>query len=191
MRLAEREIAVRTEYGEHEAHQRFTVGRGEQRVAAELSTSWLEPTPAPAPEARPDISHQIAPRARDGFDGQLDFVAQFELFQEGRSRLFDTVRAVNPHALFALAQVEVEFHRPMPWSTEPTLVQLWFTGVRTSSSDARGQLMRDGVVYSSMRGTQVSFDKTTQRSRPLGEAERAHIEACIASRQDVRAANEP
>jgi|ERR1700742_5084186 acyl-CoA thioester hydrolase len=113
--------------------------------------------------------------------GHVNNVKYFEYFQEARiafilsldGGLFD---ADSSHRQ-VVARIDVDYKRPILFRPEPYLVETWVTRIGASSYALACRIVDEsGTVYSTAEVALVAFDVTTQRSRPLTDAERGRLE---------------
>jgi acyl-CoA thioester hydrolase len=114
--------------------------------------------------------------------GHVNNVKYFEYFQEARiafilslaGGLFDTDSSHRQ----VVARIDVDYKRPILFRPEPYSVESWVTRIGTSSYSLACRIVDDsGTVYSTAEVTLVAFDVSTQRSRPLTDAERVRLES--------------
>jgi acyl-CoA thioester hydrolase len=82
-----------------------------------------------------------------------------------------------------VARIDVDYKRPILFRPEPYVVETWVTRIGTSSYDLACRIVDDigaGTVFSSAEVRLVAYDTTTQRSRPLSDAERSRLQAVLA-----------
>jgi acyl-CoA thioester hydrolase len=107
-------------------------------------------------------------------------VKYFEYYQEARilhlSRLADI--ALGPGETdtgFVVAQIDVDYRRPLFFREEPYAVETWVAHVGRSSFVVEGRI-RDGAdVVSRSRVVMVAFDRRTGRSTALSEQQRRQL----------------
>ena len=76
----------------------------------------------------------------------------------------------------------MDYRRPILFRPEPYAVETWVTRIGTSSYDLACRIVDgDGSLFSKAEVRLVAFDTSTQRSRPLSDAERARLEAVLES----------
>ncbi len=116
--------------------------------------------------------------------GHVNNVKYFEYYQEARiafllslgDGLFDAESSMRQ----VVAQIDVDYKRPILFRAEPYLVETWVTRLGTSSYDLGTRIVDgDGTVYSQAQVSLVAFDLATQRSRPLSERERERLGAVL------------
>ena len=159
----------------------------------EVLERFLEPA-APRPAlprtAAPPTSHQMDLKVRfsdvDVY-GHVNNVKYFEYFQESRIQyvmdmLHDDGIDWREHVV---ARVDVDYRRPILLRAEPYVVRSWVSQVGTKSFTISGEV-RDGAADDSATLARsdvvmVTFDKQTQRSAPMHEAQRARLLAALGS----------
>ena len=118
--------------------------------------------------------------------GHVNNVKYFEYYQEARiafilsldEPLFDPAEASGMRQV--VARIDVDYRRPILFRPEPYAVETWVTRIGTSSYDLACRIVDgEGAVYSTAEVRLVTFDTSTQRSRPLYDAERARLEAAL------------
>jgi acyl-CoA thioester hydrolase len=121
--------------------------------------------------------------------GHVNNVKYFEYYQEARIAFLLSLGAGELQTGTSLRQVvagvDVDYKRPILFRPEPYVVQTWVTRIGTSSYDMASQIVdpagegHDGTLYSRAQVRMVTFDTTTQRSRPLQDDERARLEGVL------------
>ncbi len=116
--------------------------------------------------------------------GHVNNVKYFEYYQEARIAfllsLGDGLLDAGSSMRQVVAQIDVDYKRPILFRAEPYLVQTWVTRIGTSSYDLGCTILDgDGTVYSKARVSLVAFDLATQRSRPLTAEERGRLTAVL------------
>ncbi len=107
-------------------------------------------------------------------------VKYFEYFQEARIAFITALgRDVTDSGLRqVVAQIDVDYKRPLLFRPEPYVVETWVTDVGRSSYALKARIV-DGepgsASYSEAAVRMVAFDMETQRSRPLNDEERAAL----------------
>jgi acyl-CoA thioester hydrolase len=104
-------------------------------------------------------------------------VKYFEYYQEARIALITgmgggTAGGQAVPLGVVVAQIDVDYRRPIFFREEPYAVETWVSTVGRSSFVIEGQVVDGDRVLSRSRAVMVAFDGATQRSRPLTEAER-------------------
>lgn len=97
-----------------------------------------------------------------------------ELLQESRIPYMTSLMA-GQRGSVVLAHLDMRLHAAIPWRREPVESRVWIERLGGSSYTIAAQLCVDGRVAVSSEAVLVGFDTTTQRSRPLTEAERAAL----------------
>lgn len=155
----------------------------------EVLTRFLEPAEptTPARSAQPERALRLAtPQRTHPWEARVRFtdvdayqhvnnVTYFEYFQEARiatfRRLFGDLPAAETQSV-VLAQMSVEYRRPIVLRPAPYLVRSWISRVGRSSYDVAAEIVDDGTVMARSRATLVTFDTTTQRAAQPTEAYR-------------------
>jgi acyl-CoA thioester hydrolase len=116
--------------------------------------------------------------------GHVNNVKYFEYFQEARiafilslaGGLFDSGSSHRQ----VVARIDVDYKRPILFRPEPYTVETWVTRIGTSSYGLACRIVDEqGTVYSTAEVALVAFDVSTQRARPLTDAERARLESAL------------
>ncbi len=119
--------------------------------------------------------------------GHVNNVKYFEYYQEARIAFIRSLAddALDPGSSMrqVVARIDVDYRRPILFRPEPYLVETWVTRIGTSSYDLSCRIVDgadpDSAVYSRAEVRLVAFDLDTQGSRPLGDQERARLEAVL------------
>lgn len=110
--------------------------------------------------------------------GQVDDVAHFELFQEGRIRYFmDLHDHGEQWSPIVIARTDVEYHRPIRFRRAPYELHSWISHLGTRSFTIAEQLRSDDEVLASTQSVAVAFDPDAQRATDLPEVQRARLAA--------------
>lgn len=103
--------------------------------------------------------------------GHVNNVEYFTFFQEGRidflTRLAGPVPGQDAHVSVVLAQMDVDYRRPILFRPEPYELQSWLTSVGRSSYVVESEILDGDEVLSRARAVLVAFDPATQRSAPM------------------------
>jgi acyl-CoA thioester hydrolase len=115
--------------------------------------------------------------------GHVNNVKYFEFFQEARiAFLSSRVALLDPSSTErqVVARIDVDYRRPMLFRAEPYEVHTWVTAIGTSSYRLAARIVdQQDTVYSTADVRLVAFDSARQRSRPLGERERALLREAL------------
>ena len=120
--------------------------------------------------------------------GHVNNVKYFEYYQEARIAFILSLDqpGLDPSAESTMRQVvariDVDYKRPILFRPEPYAVETWVNRIGTSSYDLGCRITggkADDTVYSNAEVRLVAFDVSTQRSRPLTDAERHRLEAAL------------
>ena len=88
---------------------------------------------------------------------------------------------------FVMARVAIDFRRELLQADDAVLVRATLVRVGTSSFTVREEIRKlDGTLSAEAESVIVARDRETGRSRPLTDAERAALEAALASEADAR-----
>jgi acyl-CoA thioester hydrolase len=118
--------------------------------------------------------------------GHVNNVKYFEYYQEARiafilsldEPLFEPSQESRMRQV--VARIDVDYRRPILFRPEPYAIETWVTRIGTSSYDLACRIVdADGTIYSKAEVRLVAFDTSTQRSRPLGDIERARLTAVL------------
>jgi acyl-CoA thioester hydrolase len=105
--------------------------------------------------------------------GHLNQSAYHELLEEGRAALFADVTGPAEFP-FVLARVELDYRAEVRRDHEFVDVVVRVAGLGRSSVTLEHDVLRsDGETAASGRSVLVAWDRSTRRSRPLTERERA------------------
>jgi acyl-CoA thioester hydrolase len=104
--------------------------------------------------------------------GHVNNVKYFEYYQEARLAFMSPL----PRLGLVVARLDVDYKRPILFRPGAYCVATWVTRVGTSSFDLAAEILDGTAVLSRAEAVMVAFDLDTQRSRPLTEQERAHLE---------------
>ncbi|MBD0293369.1 MAG: acyl-CoA thioesterase [Jiangellaceae bacterium] len=109
--------------------------------------------------------------------GHVNNVTFAEYLQEARVDFAHRYLAddLSPHEGSVVAHQSLDYHRPVPFRTEPLQVVLWVTRIGRSSFDVAYEIRDADTVYVTATGALVAFDVAAERPRPLTEAERATL----------------
>ncbi len=80
-----------------------------------------------------------------------------------------------------VARIDVDYRRPILFRAEPYVVETWVTRVGTSSFGLTSEIRDGDSVLSRAETVLVTFDLTTQQSRPLTPEERERLLAVVVS----------
>lgn len=78
-----------------------------------------------------------------------------------------------------VATQTIDYLRPIPFRTDPVLVELQVTRIGTASFDVAYQIRDEAAVYARAATALVSFDLATGRPRPLTEGERLALKGLL------------
>src|SRR4051812_15276273 len=135
---------------------------------------WDDAAFVPPDEIRIDVEL----RWRDlDFLGHLNQAVYHELLEEGRGALFERLGVMDDGAFFfVLARVELDHRQEIRRDHGPVTVALRVEAVGRSSVTLAHEIGRaDGAVAAEGRSVLVAWDRDARRSRPLTDAERAHL----------------
>jgi acyl-CoA thioester hydrolase len=113
--------------------------------------------------------------------GHVNNVKYFEYFQEARlAFLSSLVRSGGAEEFgVVVARVDVSYKRPVLFRTEPYAVESWITRVGRSSFGLAAEIRDGDLVLSRAEAVLVTFDTSTQSSRPLTDRERERLSAVV------------
>jgi acyl-CoA thioester hydrolase len=112
--------------------------------------------------------------------GHVNNVKYFEYYQEARLAFLTSLGREDDEESFGgvvVAQVNVDYKRPILFRTEPYVVESWVTRVGTSSFDLAAEIRDGDRVLSRAETVIVRFDVESQTARPLSEGERERLVA--------------
>ena len=109
--------------------------------------------------------------------GHVNNVKYFEYFQEARLVFLRGLReGVGEHGFdIVLAQMDVDYKRPILFRPEPYVVRTRVTRVGTSSFGLDSEILDGEQLLSRARAVLVTFDLARNRSRPLSDRERTQL----------------
>ncbi len=109
--------------------------------------------------------------------GHVNNVKYFEYFQEARLSFLSALRGVDGlgGSVVVVAQMTVEYKRPILFRLEPYAVETWVSRVGTSSYTISAEIKDADAVLSRADAVLVGFDAKTQRAAPLSEETRARL----------------
>ncbi|MGW2660453.1 acyl-CoA thioesterase [Nocardia tengchongensis] len=102
-------------------------------------------------------------------DGHVHNAAHLRYLEESRIDLFWKRGFGGANVV---AQMDIDYLKPLPYRMEPVRIETWVTKIGTSSFALQQEIRDDNVVYSAAVCTMVAFDQATQRSRPLPDDQR-------------------
>jgi len=113
--------------------------------------------------------------------GHVNNVKYFEYYQEARLAFLTTLgRSLESADLgLVVARLDVDYKVPILFRAQPYTVTSWVSRVGTSSFDIGAEILDGDRLLSRAHAVLVAFDLSTQRSRPLGEEERARLLAVL------------
>lgn len=85
------------------------------------------------------------------------------------------------HEQSVVAHQWIDYLRPIPFRTDPVLVEMRVTRVGTSSFDLAYRIRDGDELFARAATAMVCFDLTTGRPRPLTEGERLALKGFVAS----------
>jgi acyl-CoA thioester hydrolase len=107
--------------------------------------------------------------------GHVNNVKYVEYFQEARISFGHELIGVQPDGRlgeFVVVRFDIEYRRPLEFTTAPVRVRTWVTHVGDSSYEMQAAVCEGNVVYAVSRAVVVGFDLDTGRSRSLTSTER-------------------
>jgi acyl-CoA thioester hydrolase len=115
--------------------------------------------------------------------GHVNNVKYFEYYQEARLAFLTSMGRDEHENRFAVvvAQVNVDYKRPILFRTDPYTVESWISRVGRSSFGLDAEIKDGGTVLSRAEAVLVTFDLDTQAARPLSDAERERLHAALDS----------
>ncbi len=115
--------------------------------------------------------------------GHVNNVKYFEYYQEARLAFLTSMGRAEDEGRFAVvvAQVNVDYKRPILFRTEPYAVESWVDRVGNSSFGLSAEIKDGDAVLSRAEAVLVTFDLKTQTARPLSDAERERLETVLES----------
>ena len=111
--------------------------------------------------------------------GDVVLAKLFELFQETRILHISTATDRFASGGFVVGTVSVEQARPVTGRPEPYDAHAWFSRVGAGSITIDSELADGATVLARSSTVLVGFDMQEQRSRRLGDDERAVFEALV------------
>ena len=109
--------------------------------------------------------------------GHVNNVKYFEYYQEARLAFLTTLgRSLRSADLgLVVARLDVDYKVPILFRAAPYTVTSWVSRVGTSSFGVGAEILDGDRLLSRAHAVLVAFDLATQRSRPLGDDERARL----------------
>ncbi|HEY9565056.1 MAG TPA: thioesterase family protein [Nocardioides sp.] len=107
--------------------------------------------------------------------GHVNNVKYFEYFQEGRIGYMANLWGGGedyPQVSVVLAQMDVEYVRPIMFRSQPYDVHSWVSKVGRSSFVVESEILDGDEVLSRARVVMVTFDPATQKAAPAPEIAR-------------------
>jgi acyl-CoA thioester hydrolase len=141
--------------------------RADQLLAADATGHWYE-----CPIRWADI---------DSF-GHVSNVKYLEYFQDARihfGRDVLGVESADQLGVSVVVRAEIDYRRPLPYSTDPATVRTWVTRIGRTSYELQAAICKDDAVYATSHIVLVRFDPVNGRSRALTDAERLVLEAWL------------
>ena len=126
------------------------------------------------------IPHTFWCMTRWGDLDALGHVNNIKLIQYIQEAIFDLIREGEQDDVFPdgymIARHEVDYRRQLHHrADQPLPLQIWVTAIGTNSYTVRTETRRAGETVFEARTVCVARDHRTGMSRPLTEAERAHL----------------
>ncbi len=126
------------------------------------------------------IPHTFWCMTRWGDLDALGHVNNIKLIQYIQEAIFDLIREGEQDGVFPdgymIARHEVDYRRQLHHrADQPLPLQIWVTAIGTNSYTVRTETRRAGETVFEARTVCVARDHRTGMSRPLTEAERAHL----------------
>jgi acyl-CoA thioester hydrolase len=126
------------------------------------------------------IPHTFWCMTRWGDLDALGHVNNIKLIQYIQEAIFDLIREGEQDDVFPdgymIARHEVDYRRQLHHrGDQPLPLQIWVTAIGTNSYTVRTETRRAGETVFEARTVCVARDHRTGMSRPLTEAERAHL----------------
>lgn len=106
-------------------------------------------------------------------EGHVHNAVHLRYLEETRIDLF---RSHGFRGSAVVAQMDIDYVAPLRYRPEPVRVETWVTKIGGSSYTFAQEIRDQDMLYSTATCTMVAFDRTTQRSRPLEDAERRMLE---------------
>lgn len=113
----------------------------------------------------------------DGY-GHVNNVTFVEYLQEARVDWAHTYATGSreAHEAAVVVHQEIDYLRPVPFRTEPLVVEVWATRIGTSSYDLAYEVTADGTTVARATTALVSYDLAAHGPRPLTPGERTALE---------------
>lgn len=126
------------------------------------------------------IPHTFWCTTRWGDLDALGHVNNIKLVQYIQEAIFDLIREGEPDDVlpdgYMVARHEVDYRRQLHHrADQPVPLQIWVTAIGTNSFTVRTETRRGGHTVFEARTVCVARDQRTGMSRPLTDAERAHL----------------
>ncbi len=111
--------------------------------------------------------------------GHVNNVKYFEYYQEARLALLHSIVGDEGLGdfLVVVAQMNVDYRRPILFRTEPYVVESRVTRVGNSSFAVSSDIKDGDTVLSRAESVLVTYDGATQKARALTDDERKQLQA--------------
>jgi acyl-CoA thioester hydrolase len=113
----------------------------------------------------------------DGY-GHVNNVTFVEYLQEARVDWAHTYATDSraAHEAAVVVHQEIDYLKPVPFRTEPLVVEVWVTRIGTSSYDLAYEVKADGTTVARAASVLVSYDLAAHGPRRLTPGERVALE---------------
>jgi len=156
---------------------------GEGTVFARVTSDLAESRSPIAPSDIDAGSYPFQLRRGDATDGFVGNANHFGIFQEARIRTVSKLIGISSAGGFVVGRVAIDYSVDLPWRKEPYTVRTWLEKFGRSSIELCSEIFDQGTVFARATAVLVGFDLESQRSRPLNDEERAHLEETLRNQQ--------
>lgn len=113
----------------------------------------------------------------DGY-GHVNNVTFVEYLQEARVDWAHTYATDSraAHEAAVVVHQQIDYLEPVPFRTEPLLVEVWVTRIGTSSYDLAYEVKADGTSVARAASVLVAYDLAAHGPRSLTRGERVALE---------------
>jgi acyl-CoA thioester hydrolase len=161
------------------------VSPGEKAVLQQFLQPGVEPLRAAVPIGEPAAGHRHVYDCAVRFSDvdayrHVNNVKYFEYYQEARishlvERADARLGAGDADTGIVVAQIDVDYRRPLFFREQPYAVDTWVGDIGRSSFVMEGRIRDGDDVVSRCRAVVVAFDKHTGRSKTLSDEQRAAL----------------
>ena len=165
--------------GDELSQEIFADEAGQRAVYARVVTTLVDSRQPIVPDPVLAGSDPIHLRRSDTTNGIVSNAKYFELFQEARVLVMEKLIEISSTGAFVMGRMAIDYADDLQWRPEPYPARTWVEKYGRSSIHLCSEILNGDRVVARSAGILVGFDASTQRSRPLGEAERAFLEESL------------